>query len=166
MCLLHFPFFLLQLVLALSGQFCQLWNHFVWLSITEEGSFSEMRTWSILLIKSDLKWYKHLSRSFFFIFSYLENVTARWPLSPRRQMYPSSTFAFVWFVAFWEHQHLITYKTEWNRNVGVYYTIPTSLSLFRHFRVDIVNFWNHYLWLRITGESSLPKMRTWSILLI
>ena len=39
------------------------WNHFVWLRITEEGSLSEMGIWSILLIKSDLKWCIHLSRS-------------------------------------------------------------------------------------------------------
>ena len=33
--------------------------------ITDEGSLPEMRTWSILLIKSDLKWCIHLSRSLF-----------------------------------------------------------------------------------------------------
>ena len=31
-----------------------VWNHFVWLRITDEGSLPEMRIWSILLIKSDL----------------------------------------------------------------------------------------------------------------
>ena len=38
-------------------------NYFVWLRITDEGSVPEMRIWSILLIKSDLKWCIHLSRS-------------------------------------------------------------------------------------------------------
>ena len=33
--------------------------------ITDEGSVPEMRIWSILLIKSDLKWCIHLSRSLF-----------------------------------------------------------------------------------------------------
>ena len=40
-------------------------NYFVWLRITEEGSVPEMRIWSILLIKSDLKWCIHLSKSLF-----------------------------------------------------------------------------------------------------
>ena len=34
-----------------------------WLRITDEGSVPEMRIWSISLIKSDLKWCKHLSRT-------------------------------------------------------------------------------------------------------
>ena len=38
-------------------------NYFVWLRITDEGSLPEMRIWSILLIKSDLKWCIHLIRS-------------------------------------------------------------------------------------------------------
>ena len=45
------------------------WNYFVWLRITDEGSVPEMRIWSILLIKSDLKWSIHLSRSLFLYFS-------------------------------------------------------------------------------------------------
>ena len=40
-------------------------NYFVWLRITDEGSVLEMRIWSILLIKSDLKWRIHLSKSFY-----------------------------------------------------------------------------------------------------
>ena len=40
-------------------------NYFVWIRITDEGSVSEMRIWSILSIKSDLKWCIHLSRSLF-----------------------------------------------------------------------------------------------------
>ena len=38
------------------------WNYSVWLRITDEGSVPEMRIWSILLIKSDLKWCIHPSR--------------------------------------------------------------------------------------------------------
>ena len=30
-------------------------NYFVWVRITDEGSVPEMRIWSILLMKSDLK---------------------------------------------------------------------------------------------------------------
>ena len=38
-------------------------NYFVWLRITDEGSVREMYIWSILLVKSDLKWFINLIRS-------------------------------------------------------------------------------------------------------
>ena len=41
-----------------------------------------MRIWSILLIKSDLKWCIHLSRSLISYFNYLVSVTAGGPRSP------------------------------------------------------------------------------------
>ena len=41
------------------------WNYFVWLRITDKGSVPEMRIWSILLIKSNLRWCIRLSRSLF-----------------------------------------------------------------------------------------------------
>ena len=40
-------------------------NYFVWLRITDEGSVPEMCIWSILLMKSDLKWCIHRSWSLF-----------------------------------------------------------------------------------------------------
>ena len=40
-----------------------LWIYIVWRRISDEGSLPEMCKWSILLIKSDLKWCIHLSRS-------------------------------------------------------------------------------------------------------
>ena len=46
-------------------------NYIVRLRLTEDGSVPEMRIWSILLIKSDLKWCIHLSRNFFLYFNYL-----------------------------------------------------------------------------------------------
>ena len=54
--------------------------------LTDEGSVPEMRIWSILLIKSDLKWCIHLSRSLFLYFNYLVGVTAGGPVSPRGHM--------------------------------------------------------------------------------
>ena len=51
-------------------------------------------------------------------------------------------------------------------NLWVYYTIPFGFILFRHFRTTICNFWNHFIWLRISDKGSLPEMRIWSILLI
>ena len=41
------------------------WIHFVWRRITDEGSLPEIGIWSILFIKSELKWCIHLSRSLF-----------------------------------------------------------------------------------------------------
>ena len=43
-------------------------NYFLLLRITDEGSVPEMCIWSLSLIKSDLKWCIHLSRSLFFNF--------------------------------------------------------------------------------------------------
>ena len=47
------------------ASFFKFLNYFVWLRITDEGSVPDMRIWSILLIKSDIKWCIHLSRSLF-----------------------------------------------------------------------------------------------------
>ena len=57
-------------------------NFIFWVRITDEDSVPEMRIWSILLIKSDLKWCIQLSRSLFLYFNYLESVTAGGPRSP------------------------------------------------------------------------------------
>ena len=48
----------------------------------------------------------------------------------------------------------------------VYYTIPFGFSFFGHFLALFFNFYNYFLWLRITDEGSIPEMRIWSILLI
>ena len=55
---------------------------------------TEMRIWSILLIKSELKWCIHLSRSLFLYFNYLMSVTTGRSGSPRGHMHPSSTVDF------------------------------------------------------------------------
>ena len=44
-------------------------NYFVYLRITDDGPLAEMRIWSTLLIKFDLKWCIHLSRRLFLYFS-------------------------------------------------------------------------------------------------
>ena len=54
-----YPFWI-PLILTLLGVTFQLLNFFVWLRITAEGSVPEMRIWSILSIKSDLKWCIHV----------------------------------------------------------------------------------------------------------
>ena len=65
--LFHYPF-RLQLDLALlTHHFSTFNNYIVWLSlrITDEGSVHEKGMWSILFIKSDLKFCIHISRSIF-----------------------------------------------------------------------------------------------------
>ena len=42
--------------MALFGIHFNFFNYLIWLRITDEGLLPEMRIWSILLIKSDLKW--------------------------------------------------------------------------------------------------------------
>ena len=64
--LLHHPFWLRLVFRRFWGiNFQPFVNYFVWPRITDEGSVPEMRIWSILLIRSDLKWCIHLSRSLF-----------------------------------------------------------------------------------------------------
>ena len=48
-----------------GASICNFLNYFIWLRITDEGSVPEIRIWSILSIKSDLKWCIHLSRRLF-----------------------------------------------------------------------------------------------------
>ena len=50
--------------------FFNFFNYFLWLRITDEGSIPEMRIWSILLIKSDLKWCIDLSRSLYLYYTH------------------------------------------------------------------------------------------------
>ena len=88
-----------------------------WLRIIDAGSIPEMRIWTILylLIKSDLKWCIHVSRSLYWYFNYLVNVTAGGPVSPRDNMWPSSTVDFSWFVAF-ESIKIFWGEIVWNCN--------------------------------------------------
>ena len=58
-------------------------NYFLCLRITDEGLVPEMRIWSMLKIKSKLKWCKRLSKSLFLYFNYLVNVTTDGPESSR-----------------------------------------------------------------------------------
>ena len=69
-----------------------------WPRITDEGSVSEMRIWSILLIKSDFKWCIHLSRS---LFSYCNGP---WVLHP----YQVSSKSIKQFWRSWNANNLRT----------------------------------------------------------
>ena len=75
-----------RLASASSGNFVtslfNFLNYFVWLEITDKGSVPKMRIWSILLMKSDLKWCIHLDLFLYFNhFTYLVSVTAGGPES-------------------------------------------------------------------------------------
>ena len=86
-------------------------NYFVWLRITDEGSVPEMRIWSILLMKSDLKWCIHLGLLLYFNhFTHLVRVTFDGPESPWGHMQPSSTVNFSWFLASREHNYFLCWN--------------------------------------------------------
>ena len=118
----------------------QFFNYFLWLRIIDEGSVPEMRIWSISLIKSDLKWCIHLSRSLFFKFQLLGECHCWWTKeSPRahvakfygrlrliRSVLRASNFPCV---------KCIQIVILW-----VYYTIPFDFTLFWHFWAYIFNF--------------------------
>ena len=65
-----------KMILSFKGTFLTtsllFSSYFYLLRITDESSVPEMRILSILLIKSDLKWCTHLSRSLFSYLSYLQ----------------------------------------------------------------------------------------------
>ena len=72
---------------ACFGTFvAQLFNFLIYFFLqrfTDEGSVPEMRICSILLIKYDVNWCKHLSRSLFLYFNFFVSVTAGGPESRR-----------------------------------------------------------------------------------
>ena len=43
---------------------------------------------------------------------------------------------------------------------------PLAFTRFSTFWVLLLNFLNYFVWMRITDEGLLPKMRIWSMLLI
>ena len=58
-------------------------NYFILLRFTDEGFVPEMRIWSILLMKSDLKWCIHIDLFLYFNhLTHLVSVTAGGPESP------------------------------------------------------------------------------------
>ena len=74
-------------------RYFQLLIYFVWPRITDEGPLPEMRIWSILLIKSELKWCIHLSRNLYF--NYLVSDTAGGLISPRGPQREHQNFPYL-----------------------------------------------------------------------
>ena len=62
---ISFGFSLFRQFLGIIFHIFELQMYFVWPRITDEGSVPEIRIWSILIIKSYIKWCIHLSRSLF-----------------------------------------------------------------------------------------------------
>ena len=81
-----------------------------------------------------------------------------------------ATFYATYILKSWPISQLVDIKAPQRLNGIVillfYYTIPFGFTLFRHIWVIIFNFWNYFVWLRITDEGSLSEMGIWSILLI
>ena len=127
-------------------------NFFVWLRITDEGSVPEMLIWSILLMRSEIKWRKHQIRSLFSYFDYLLRVTAGGPENPRGHMQSRSTVDFAWFVAF-ESIKIFCVKIDWTYNfVGLlrhpFWLLLVS-ALFEHrfsFFELLCLTWDHWTW--------------------
>ena len=141
-------------------------NYFVWQRITDEGSVPEMRIWSILWIKSVLKWCIHLSRSLFFIFQLPGECHCWWTKeSPRAHV--AKFFGRFWLIrSVLEHQNFPCSKLIEIVILWVYYTIPFGFSLLRYFWNIVFPILNYFVWQRITDEGSVPEMRIWSILWI
>ena len=148
--LLHHPF-RLQLVLAHFGHRFQFLNYFVWSRITIEDSVSAMRTWSILSIKSELKWCKQLGRSLISYFNQLVSGTDGGQEGPRGHMSQSSTVYLGWFVAFWEQQFFPCLKFTMSL-LDFSPRIPLgtfSILLKIEWNINFVGLLHHPFWLQL-----------------
>ena len=134
--LLYHPY-LFKLVSAFLASLFNFLNYCIWLRITDEGLVPELRIWSILLIRSDLKCCIPLSRSIFYNFNYLVSVTASGPESPRARAHVPKSYGrlrlirSVSRISKFSVLELTEIVILW-----VYYTIPFG-SLFRYF-------WHHF----------------------
>ena len=124
-----------------------------------------MRIWSILLIKSDLKWCINLSSSLF-IFQLLGDCHCWWTCDSLRAHVAKFTVDFGWLVAI-ESIKILRVKIDWNYNfVGLlHYPVPFGFSLFGHFLEISFILLKLLFGERITDEGSVPETRKWSILL-
>ena len=136
------------------------------LSITDEGSVPEMCIWSILLLKSYLKWFIHLSKTIFFIFQ-LSGECHCW--RTRQSPMAHLTKIYGWLRSI----RIVLRKSKFSmlqlikiEFFGLLTPPLLALACFGTFWASLFNFSNFFVWLRITDEGSVPEMRVWSILLI
>ena len=142
-------------------------NYYVWLIITDEGSVPEMRIWSILLMKSDIKWSIHLDLFLYFNhFTHLVSVTAVGHESPWGHMQPSSTVDFSWLIRSVSRAATI-FVLKFIEIVLFWVYSPSLLAsiCFGTFLTSLFNFFSYFVWLRITDDGSVLEMGLWSILL-
>ena len=83
--------------------------------ITDEVSVPEMRIWSILLIKSDLKMVYTFGRNLFLNFNYLVSVTALEQRVPRAHV-AKFYGRFLWIHSLWRSSIFPCFKIHWNCN--------------------------------------------------
>ena len=151
----------------MGHQFSTIFNYFLWLRITHEGSVPAMRIWSILLILSDLKWCLHLSKSLFFVFQLLGECHCWWTKESPRAHVAKFYSRLRLICSVWRASKFSVLKLTEIVILWVYDTIPCGFNLFLGtFGISIFNNFNYFLWQRITDEGSVPEMRIWSILLI
>ena len=126
-----------------------------------------MRIWSILLITSESQWCIQIRKSLFSYFNYLVSVTAGGPRNPRGHMEPFYGRLRLVRSVLRASKFSVSKLTE-NAILWVYYTIHFGFSLFfGTFWVLLFNFLlKYFVWLRVTDEGLVPRMRKWSILLI
>ena len=142
-------------------------NYFVWLIITDDGSVPEMRIWSILLMKFDIKWSIHLDLFLYFNhFTHLVSVIAGGHESPWGHMQPSSTVDFSWLIRSVSRSSTI-FVLKFIEIVifGVYLPSLLASICFGTFVISLFNFFSYFVWLRITDDGSVLEMGIWSILL-
>ena len=122
---------------------------------------------NMILIKSDLKWCVHLSRSLFSYFNYFVSVTAGGPESPRGHAHVAKFYGRLRLILSVLRASKFT-VLNWLKLQFCWFITPSLLALacFGTFWTSILNFLNYFVCLRITDEGSVPEMRIWSILLI
>ena len=159
--LLHHSFWL-QLAFGTFGlSLFNFLNYFIWLRITDEGFSTRNAHKSIMLIKSDLKWCVHPSRSLFLHYNYLGSITAGGPAHAikfygRRRLIRSIIRPSIYFSLLKLSEIVILWLC---------YTIPFAFSFFGSFE-HCFSFLKLLILLRTSDKGSIPDIRIWSILLI
>ena len=98
--------------------FFSIINFFVWRRITDEGSVPEIRWWSILLIKSELKWCIYLSISLFLFFNSALRTTWIW-----KDM--NSINSFKNEIKYSVHVHGETFWLGWSLSKLTFFQVST-----------------------------------------
>ena len=141
---------------------CWIWLK---LRITVKASVPEMHILSILLMTSDLKWCLYLSGSLFLYFNYLMSITAGGPegVEGRWRQVRRSTLV--------DSQRVEKSRLSVLNLIEIVILSEITQSLyasgcFGTILASLFSFTNCFVWLRITGNGSVPEMHKWYILLM